>query len=156
MAQLVGMSSCKLESLQVWFPVRAHARVEGSVPGQGMCERQLINVSLSHQCFSPLSPSLALSLKSTSVSLGEGTKKSHMHSSPSPLYQDNSLFLVYYFLPTACPYTHTLVLILLTWGHFFHWFLEREREREKHRLVAFHMGPDQGSYMSGLGTKPAT
>ena len=44
----------------VQFLVRAHAWVAGSVPWK----RQPINVSLSHQCFSPsLSPSLTLSLK---------------------------------------------------------------------------------------------
>ena len=50
-------------------------RVMGSIPGQGtylgyglgpwlgVCERQLMDVSLTHWCFSPLSPSLPLSLK---------------------------------------------------------------------------------------------
>ena len=47
----------------VQFLVRAHAWVVGSVPGQGMFERQPIDVSLSHRCFSPsLSPSLHLTL----------------------------------------------------------------------------------------------
>ena len=45
----------------VWFPIRAHAWVRSSVPDQGTCKRQLIDISLSHRCFS-LSPSLSLSL----------------------------------------------------------------------------------------------
>ena len=50
------------ERSPVWFLVRAHAWVVGQVPGWGACERRLIDVSLSHQCFSPsLSPSLPLS-----------------------------------------------------------------------------------------------
>ena len=62
-AQLVGSHS-QSERSPVQFPVRAHARVAFSVPGQGSCKRQAIDVSLSHQCFSPsLSPSLPLSLK---------------------------------------------------------------------------------------------
>ena len=49
------------ERSPVWFLVRAHAWVVGQVPGWGACERQAINVSLSHRCFSPsLSPSLPL------------------------------------------------------------------------------------------------
>ena len=48
------------ERLQVWFLVRAHTRVAGWVPGWGTYERQPVNVSLSHQCFSP---SLSLFLK---------------------------------------------------------------------------------------------
>ena len=48
----------------VWYLARAHAWVTGSVPGPGACKRQLIDVSLSHRCFSPfLSPSLPPSLK---------------------------------------------------------------------------------------------
>ena len=39
------------ERSSVWFPVRAHAWVVGSVSGRGTYKRQLINVSLSHQCF---------------------------------------------------------------------------------------------------------
>ena len=40
------------------------AKGKGSVPGWGTCETQLIDVSLSHRCFSPsLSPSLPLFLK---------------------------------------------------------------------------------------------
>ena len=52
------------KSLPVQFPVRAHAWVAGSVLSWGAYERQLINVSLSHQCFSPsLSPFLPIPLK---------------------------------------------------------------------------------------------
>ena len=48
----------------VSFLVRAHAWVAGSVPGWGAYERQPIDVSLLHLCFSPsLSLSLPLSLK---------------------------------------------------------------------------------------------
>ena len=39
--------------LPVQFLVRAHAWVAGSIPGQGVCQRHSINVSLSHQRFSP-------------------------------------------------------------------------------------------------------
>ena len=47
-------------------------------PSQGECKRQLIDVSLSHQCFSPsLSPSLPLSLKSISMSSGEDFLKKY-------------------------------------------------------------------------------
>ena len=46
------------------FLVRAHAWTAGLIPGRGVYEGQLINVSLSHQYFSlSLSPSLPLSLK---------------------------------------------------------------------------------------------
>ena len=39
--------------------VRAHAWIVGQAPGQGVCKRQLIDVSLVHQCFPPsFSPSL--------------------------------------------------------------------------------------------------
>ena len=49
------------ERSRVQFLVRAHAWVAGLV----LSWRQVINVSLSHQCFSPsLSPSLPLSLES--------------------------------------------------------------------------------------------
>ena len=42
--------------------VTAHAWVAGSVPDQGACKRQLIDVSLSHRCFyTSLSPSFPLS-----------------------------------------------------------------------------------------------
>ena len=51
----------KRSSVQFW--VRAHAPVEGSFL-QGVYERQPIDISLSHWCFSPVpSPSLPLSLK---------------------------------------------------------------------------------------------
>ena len=52
--------------LGVWFPVRAHTEVAGSVPSWGMCGRQPINVSLSRWCFS-LSLSLSLFLKSINI-----------------------------------------------------------------------------------------
>ena len=46
----------------VSFMVRAPIEVAGSVPGWGMCGKQLINVSLSHQCSSlSLPPPLRLS-----------------------------------------------------------------------------------------------
>ena len=49
------------ERWHVPFPVRARAWVVGQVPSWGMCERQPIDVSLVHQCFSPsLSPSSTL------------------------------------------------------------------------------------------------
>ena len=49
--------------LPVQFSVRAHAWVAGSVLAQCAGERQPINVSLSHRCFSPsISPYLPLSL----------------------------------------------------------------------------------------------
>ena len=50
MAQLVGHHP---KSSPVWFLVRAHAWVEGSLPSRGVYERQPIDVCLSHQCFSP-------------------------------------------------------------------------------------------------------
>ena len=44
-----------------WFQVRAYDWVVGSVPSQGSCKRQPIDVALLHQCFSlPLSSSLPL------------------------------------------------------------------------------------------------
>ena len=50
--------------------------VPGSVPGWGRCERRLINVSLSHRCFSPsLSPALPFSLRLMNVSSGKDQKK---------------------------------------------------------------------------------
>ena len=55
-----GLStSLRTQSLPVQFLVRAHAWVEGQVPFMGACKKQLIDVSLMHQC---LSPSLSLSL----------------------------------------------------------------------------------------------
>ena len=54
--------SCKAK--RRWLDSWSHAWVEGSVPGQGVYERQPIDVSVSHQCFSlSLSPSLPISLK---------------------------------------------------------------------------------------------
>ena len=50
----------------VQFLVRAHAWVAGSVPNPGAYKRQIVDVSLLHQCFSLspfLSPSLPLYLK---------------------------------------------------------------------------------------------
>ena len=64
--QLVGccLAKWKVTSSIPRFPVRTHACVVGSVPCWGMHEKQLVNVSLSHQCFSSfLSPSLPPSLK---------------------------------------------------------------------------------------------
>ena len=55
---------------RVSFMVRAPTEAAGSVPGWGMHGRQLINVSLSHQCFS-LFLSLPLFLKSVSMSSDE-------------------------------------------------------------------------------------
>ena len=46
-AQLVGRRSAN-EMPPVLFLVRAYAWVAGSVPSQGACRRQLLNVSLSH------------------------------------------------------------------------------------------------------------
>ena len=58
------VSSCKMkERSLILFPVRAHAWVEGLVPRWRAYERQMIDISLSYQCFSPtLSPSILLSL----------------------------------------------------------------------------------------------
>ena len=68
-AQLVGAwSRTYTRSFWVQSSVRAHALVVGSIPSRGMYRRQLINVSLSHQCFSLPLP---LSLKTINVSLGE-------------------------------------------------------------------------------------
>ena len=53
---------------RVRFPGRAHAWVAGSVPSWGAYERPLIDVCLSHLCFSPsLPPSLPSSLKTNTV-----------------------------------------------------------------------------------------
>lgn len=46
-AQLVG-HCLRSEMLPVQFPVRAYAWVEGSDPGQGTYERQVMDVSLLH------------------------------------------------------------------------------------------------------------
>ena len=75
MAQLVGVPFC------AW-------KVVGSIPSQGtflgcrfgpsdlMCQRQPINISVSHRCLYPsISPSLPPSLKSMSMSLGEEKNK---------------------------------------------------------------------------------
>ena len=61
---LSGLSvSLWIEKSLVQFPIRAHAWVVGQVLQRG-CVRQLINVSLTHRCFSSsLSPSFSLSLK---------------------------------------------------------------------------------------------
>ena len=66
MVWLSGLStSLQTKRLQVRFPVRAHAWVVAQVPQLETCERQPINFSLSHRCFSPsLSLSLPLSLRS--------------------------------------------------------------------------------------------
>ena len=54
----------KGERSPVRFPVRAYAWAAGSVPGQSVYERQLIDISFSHWCFSPsLSPTLPISPK---------------------------------------------------------------------------------------------
>ena len=38
---------------QIWFPGRSYAYVVGQVPSWGSCDRQPIDVSLMHWCFSP-------------------------------------------------------------------------------------------------------
>ena len=54
----------------------ANRREADSISGQGAYERQPTDISLLHRCFSPcLSPSLPLSLKSISMSLGKDLKK---------------------------------------------------------------------------------
>ena len=66
-AQWLGVIPQGKKSL-VLFLVRARAWVAGLFPGRGAYERQPIDVSLSHWCFSPsLSPSLPLSLKIKSL-----------------------------------------------------------------------------------------
>ena len=73
------------ERSRVWFPVRVRAWVVGSVLGQVAYKRQTVDVSLSHQCFSPcLSPSLPLSLKSTSMSWGEDKRRNKPPNTPQP------------------------------------------------------------------------
>ena len=52
MALLVGIVP-QGEGSQVQFVGRARAWVAGLVPGWGAHERQPVDVSLSHQCFSP-------------------------------------------------------------------------------------------------------
>ena len=63
MAQLVGLRPTK-QKVASSIPCQG-ARLDcGFGPRQGTYEKQSINVSLSHKCFSPfLSPSLPLSLK---------------------------------------------------------------------------------------------
>lgn len=55
---------------QVWFPVRAHTQISGSIPSRGKYRRKPINVSLSYQCFS-LSTFLSLQINGN-ISSGEG------------------------------------------------------------------------------------
>ena len=63
LAQLVGHHPTKRKVVGA-MPVRPQAWVAGSGPGQGADESQLIDVSLSHQCFSPyLFSSLLFSIK---------------------------------------------------------------------------------------------
>ena len=51
------------QKVAIQFPVRACAGLQARSP-VGVCKRQLINVSLTHHCFSPsFSPSLPLSLQ---------------------------------------------------------------------------------------------
>ena len=65
----------QVERLPVRFPVRAPAWVVGLVPSWGTYEKELINISLSHQCFSPsLSPFLLLSLKTNKILKIKGEK----------------------------------------------------------------------------------
>ena len=52
------------ERLQVQFLIRTHTQVVGLIPSQGVCGRQPIDVSFSHQCFSfslSVSPSSSFS-----------------------------------------------------------------------------------------------
>ena len=57
-------ASLRAKRSPVQFPVREHACVVEPGAQLGACERQLIDVSLTHRCFSPsLSHSLPLSLK---------------------------------------------------------------------------------------------
>ena len=51
MAQLFGALSESPKKAVGLILVRAHTKAMGSIPGQGEYGRQLINVSLSHQCF---------------------------------------------------------------------------------------------------------
>ena len=50
-AQLVGASCHTPKRLGIGFPVRARAWVSGSIPSQGVYERQPTDVSISHSCF---------------------------------------------------------------------------------------------------------
>ena len=69
MAQLVGHGPVQptepSKRSPVHFPVRAHAWIVGSVPGQGVCEIRGVGVCGRHliSVFLPRSPSLPLSLK---------------------------------------------------------------------------------------------
>ena len=68
---LTGLDAVlRTERVLVLFLIRACAWVAGQVPVWGLeaCERQPIDVSLTHRCFSPsLSPSLLLSPKINKV-----------------------------------------------------------------------------------------
>ena len=57
---LVGVVIPYTKRLQIGSPVRAHTQVAGLIPSWGACGRQMINVSLSHQCVC-LSPPSSLS-----------------------------------------------------------------------------------------------
>lgn len=46
-ARFIGMLSHAQQG-QIQLPARAHTQAVGSLPGQGACGRQRINVSLSH------------------------------------------------------------------------------------------------------------
>ena len=85
-------------------------QVMGSIPSQGMCldcgpgpqletcERQLIDVFVAHQCFSPsLSPSLPLSLKINTYNLKTNT---YTHK------------FVYILVPKLCPAKTQVPLLL--------------------------------------------
>ena len=62
MAQLVERHTKKRKVASL-IPIRAHAWAAGPVPGRGVCERQLTDVSLMQQCFPPLSlPSPSLKI----------------------------------------------------------------------------------------------
>ena len=79
MAQLVGHHPAN-QRVVGWIPSQGTFLGCGFGPGRGAYKRQLVNVSPSHQCFSPsLSPSLFLSLKSMGMSLGKDLKKEETH-----------------------------------------------------------------------------
>ena len=62
----MAQTECQLENQKVSGSVPSQSTHLGCWPGSqsGACERQPIDVSLAHQCFSPsLSPSFPLSLK---------------------------------------------------------------------------------------------
>ena len=79
-AQLVGRHLAK-QRVNGLTPRQGHTWVV--VPGQGMGERRLINVSLSHRCFSPSLPLLPLSLK---------INKTFLKSISSPLKWTERIF----------------------------------------------------------------